>query len=181
MFGPPAALLILAQAATADVAHPPYGPAPSAPAPAPAKVPECAPQPAPAKANAIVVCAVKPNGYRLPPDVVEAKRLKKRIESGRPRNPHETYANHSCAVGPLACTGTPAINVIAAAMTAAEISKRLAKGQEVGSIFETTPHPSDYQLYQEAKRRREAKEADAAAKKAQAAAQAAEAAKKPAE
>jgi hypothetical protein len=44
-------------------------------------------------------------------------------------------------------------------MTAAEMAKRLSKGQEVGSMFKTDPQPSEYQLYLEAKHRREAKEA----------------------
>jgi hypothetical protein len=68
----------------------------------------------------------------------------------------------------MGCRGTPTINLLAAAVTAAEISKRLAKGEEIGSIFETTPTPSDYQYYQEAKKRREEKEAEAAAKATQA-------------
>jgi hypothetical protein len=177
MLGLPAAFLILAQAATQAATsappHPVYGPAapaPPSPAPAPTKAAErdCAPQPKPGS-NEIVVCAVKPQGYRLPPDVVEARRLKKQGEAGRAHNPHETYADHSCAnLGPMGCRGGPTIDLIAIAATAAEISKRLANGQEIGSIFETTPHPSDYQFYQEAKREREAKEAETAAKAAKA-------------
>lgn len=171
MAGTPVIVFILAQAAAA----PSYGPsAPPAPVVAQGKpVEDCAPQAASPKDNAIVICAVKPDGYRLPPDVVEARRLKKKGDAGRPHNPHETYADRSCAnVGPMGCTGTPAINLLAVAAVAAEISQRLAKGQEVGSIFETTPHASEYQYYQEAKKRREDKEADAAAKKVQADAQA---------
>ncbi len=49
------------------------------------------------------------------------------------------------------------------------MASRLAKGQEIGSMFVTDPHPSEYQLYQEFKREREAKEAE---KKAKAAAKA---------
>jgi hypothetical protein len=43
------------------------------------------------------------------------------------------------------------------------MAARLSKGQEIGSMFRTTPEMSEYELYQEAKRAREAKEADAAA------------------
>jgi len=168
--GLPLALALLAPAAA-------YGPAAPAP-PKPilsATIPaqrECAPQTAEPKSNEIVVCAVKPEGYRLPPDIVEARKLKKEGVTGRPHNPHETFADHSCAnVGPMGCRGTPTINLLAVALTAAEISKRLAKGQEIGSIFETTPTPTDYQYYQEAKKRREDKEAEAAAKATQAKAQ----------
>ena len=159
------ALLFLAQAAT-------YGPAPPAqPPPTSAKAPECAPQPSTAKPHEIIVCAVKPNGYRLDPDVLAARKAKKQGDSGRPRSPRETYADHSCTiVGPFGCRGTPTVNLIAAAATAAKIGDRLAKGQEVGSIFETDPHPTEYTLYQQAKRDREAKEAAAAAAKVKAAA-----------
>ena len=134
---------------------------------------DCAPQSAAPKSSDIVICAVKPNGYRLDPDVMEAKRAKKQGAAGRPHSPHETFADHSCAtVGPMGCRGAPAINLLAAAAVAAEIADRLSKGQEVGSLFETTPDPSEYQLYQEAKKLREEKEADAKAKAAQAQAQA---------
>ena len=166
--GLPLTLALLAPAAA-------YGPAvPAAPKPAPSPAPqrECAPQSSDPKANEIVVCAIKPEGYRLPPDIVEARKLKQEGIAGAPRNPHETFADHSCAnVGPMGCRGTPAINLLAVALTAAEISKRLAKGEEIGSIFETTPTPTDYQYYQEAKRRREEKEAEAAAKATKAKAQ----------
>jgi hypothetical protein len=66
---------------------------------------------------------------------------------------------------------TPGINLIAAAATAAEMAERLSKGQEIGSMFVTDPQPSEYQLYKEAKAKREAEEAEKAAKaKAKAAA-----------
>lgn len=168
--GLPLALALLAPAAAYGPAAPP-SPNPPVPPAAPAQR-ECAPQSSDPKANEIVVCAVKPEGYRLPPDIVEARKLKKEGIAGRPHNPHETFADRSCAnVGPMGCRGTPAINLLAVALTAAEISMRLAKGEEIGSIFETTPTPSDYQYYQEAKKRREDKEAEAAAKATQAKAQ----------
>jgi hypothetical protein len=181
--GLPVAFLILAQAATASDTQHIYGPAPATPAksaPAPTAGRECTAQPKPSNGNEIVVCAVKPEGYRLPPDVVEARRLKKQGDAVRPRSPHETYADHSCAtVGPMGCRGAPTVDFIALAAVAAKISGRLAKGQEIGSVFETTPSSSEYQYYQEAKRRREAKEAQAAAAAAKAKAQAAENAKRP--
>jgi hypothetical protein len=182
--GLPVAFLLFAQAA---MATPPaehvYGPAAVAAksaAPAPTSERECAAQPKEPKGNEIVVCAVKPEGYRLPPDIVEARRLKKQGETVRPHNPHETYADHSCAtVGPMGCRGVPTVNFLAVAAVAAKISERLSKGEEIGSIFETTPSSSEYQLYLEAKRRREAKEARAAAAAAQAKAQTEEAEKRP--
>jgi hypothetical protein len=76
-----------------------------------------------------------------------------------------------CAtVGPAPCVNA-GINLIAAAATAAEMAARLAKGQEVGSMFVTDPHPDEYHLYLMAKARREAEEkarAAAAAKATQA-------------
>lgn len=179
--GPTVAFLLLAQAATAsEPSQHAYGPTPAAPAKA-ATVPsterECAPQSTDPKANEIVVCAVKPQGYRLPPDIVEARRLKKQGDAGRPRNPHETYADRSCATGPMGCRGVPTVDFLALAAVAAQISQRLAKGQEVGSVFKTTPSSSEYQYYLEAKREREDKEAKASAAAVQAKAQAEEAGK----
>jgi len=161
--GLPLVMLLLAPAAAYGPAAPPPPKAPVPAAAAPQR--ECAPQSSDPKASEIVVCAIKPEGYRLPPDIVEARRLKKEGITGRPHNPHEAFADHSCAnIGPMGCRGTPSVNLLAVALTAAEISKRLAKGEEIGSIFETTPTPNDYQYFLEAKKRREEKEADAAAK-----------------
>ena len=119
----------------------------------------------------IVVCAPRPQGYRIDPDILEAERLKKR--RNRPRPP-ERLADTSCkTVGPAGCMEGPGINVIAAAVTAATMVSKAVKGENVGKMFITDPQPSDYELYLEAKRRREAKEAEqAAAAKAKAAANA---------
>jgi len=179
------ALVLSAQAAAQATPAPAQanGPAQAA-APAAAAAPvkvaqrECATTPAPdPSSREIVVCAVKPNGYRLDPDVLAARRLKKKGESVRPRNPHETYADHSCAtVGPMGCRGQPTIDVFTAAAALATMADRLSKGQEIGSMFETTPAKGEYQLYLEAKKQREEAEADRAAKAAQAKAAAAQAA-----
>lgn len=162
------AFAVLAQtAAPAPSVSPPasYGPtaatpAKSAPRPDPQR--ECVNQNDDPNGNEIVVCAIKPEGYRLPPDIVEARRLKKQQVTGAPRNPHETYGDHPC--GSWGCRGVPTIDMLAVAATAARIGQRLAKGQEVGSIFETEKSSTDYQLYQMAKKEREEKEAAAAAK-----------------
>ena len=147
------ALMLLAQSATATS----YGPAaPPAPKAAPTADQVCATQRT-GDSRDIVVCAPRPNGYRLDPDVVAARKLKKRSDSGRPTRP-----------GPVAIGGTPCgtigpapcmyggINLMAAALTAAEMASRLAQGKEIGSMFITDPHPSEYQLYLEAKHEREA-------------------------
>lgn len=169
------ALMISAQAAAS--ASPAYGPLSSAPAPKPVAAPakECANPSVPdPNSREIVVCAVKPNGYRLDPDVLAARRLKKKGESVRPRNPHETFADHSCAtVGPMGCRGQVTIDMFTAAAALAAMAEHLSKGQEIGSMFRTTPTSSEYQFYLEAKKEREEAETDKAAKAKAAAARAA--------
>ena len=155
----PAAMMLFAQAAS-------VGPTvPAQPAPKAAGATECAPGKPDPKANEIVICAIKPQGYRIDPDLMTARRQKKQGLGSRPRSPHESYADKSCAtVGPMGCRGAPAINLVAAALVAGQMANRVAKGQEVGSMFKTDPQMSEYQLYLEAKKQREAKEADEAAK-----------------
>lgn len=173
----PAGLSVALVAAVQAVAASPAA-TPTAPKPVAASVKEAqrdcttpaAPDP---NSREIVVCAVRPNGYRLDPDVLAARRLKKKGESVRPRNPHETYADHSCAtVGPMGCRGQPTIDVFTAGAALATMAQRLSKGQEIGSMFQTQPTSSEYQLYLEAKKQREDAEATKAAKAKAAAAQA---------
>jgi hypothetical protein len=177
--------LFFAQAASAA---PTYGPAatePPKPATAPAKLPEreCAPQAPTSKADEIIVCALKPHGYRIDPDVLAARRMKKKGDPGTPKNPHESYADQSCAtVGPMGCRGGAGFNVVGAAMAAASMIDKAVKGENVGQTLVTDPSQNEYKLYQEAKRERETKEAQKAAQaivdqvKAEKAAKAAQAA-----
>jgi hypothetical protein len=180
--------LILAIAFAASSASAPgvYGPVrPDPPKPA-AKQPvadPCATAQADGNTREIVICAQRPQGYRLNPDVMEAKREMR--SGGAPRNPHESFRQNDCAtVGSMPCL-SPGINLLAAVSTLAAMAQRLAKGQEIGSMFVTDPTPNEYQLYVAAKKRREAKEAEAAldaaakAKAAAAAASPAPAAAKP--
>lgn len=114
---------------------------------------EC-PQTAP-DSSRIMICAERPHGYRLNPDVMEARREVR--GAGRPVRPGGTVRPDCATVGPAPCVNA-GINLIAAAATAAEMAARLAKGQEVGSMFVTDPHPDEYHLYLMAKARREAEE-----------------------
>ena len=165
--GFPVALAMLAEAPAATQ---PSAPArPSTPTATPGRCPSPG-----ADSQTIVICAERTEGYRINPDVMEAKREKK--NPGRPVRPGGTPIPDCAHVGPAPCM-TAGINILAAAATAAEMAKRLSAGQEIGSMFETDPHPSEYQLYLAAKARREAAEAEKAAKKAKAAAEAKEAAK----
>ena len=127
--------------------------------------------PAPtADGSAIIICTQRPHGYRLNPDVMEARREVR--SGGRPPRPGGKVVPDCATVGPFPCTSA-GINLIGAALTAAEMAKRLAKGEEVGSMFVTDPHPSEYQLYLMAKEKREAEEAEkAAAAKAKSASEA---------
>lgn len=170
--GLPVALALLAQAASAAAPNLASGPAapPNAPAiPAKPAEDDCSAAQRDANSREIVICAQRTDGYRLNRDIMEAKREMK--NNSRPHNPHETFRPNDCAsVGPMGCRGGPTINVLAAALTAAEMARRAASGQEIGSMFKTTPAPTEYELYLEAKKRREAEEAAKAASKVKAAA-----------
>lgn len=160
--GLPVALAMLAPAATAE-------PAPAAPA---ATSSNSCPPPDPTSTT-IVICTQRPNGYRLNPDVMEAKREMR--SPGRPVRPGGGTPRPDCAtVGPMPCMNA-GINILAAALTAAEMARRLAKGQEVGSMFLTDPQPDEYHRYLAAKERREAEDAQKAADAKARAAAAAEA------
>ena len=142
------------------------------PPPAPAKA-ECSPKVPDPNSREIVVCAPKPEGYRIDPNVMAAKKAKREALAGRPKPP-ENFKDHSCkVVGSAPCMDAPMINLPGAVATAVQMGQRLAKGQEIGSMFVTDPQPSEYQLYLQAKKEREEKEADAAAKAAAAQAKAA--------
>jgi hypothetical protein len=166
-----ALMVLLAEAA----AHPVYGP-PAPPKPQP-KVVAAAPAAdncdrRPKNDREIVVCAPRSDGYRLDPDVVEAKKAAK--NGGNPTNPRPNYkdANACASVGPFGCTGTPAINLIAVGLVAAQMARRAMTGGNVGEMFVTRPQKTEYELYTEAKHRREAEEKAAAAAQLAAAARA---------
>jgi len=152
-------------------------PASTTPTPVPrtasAAVPDCPRQGG--DSQTIVICTERPQGYRLNPDVMEAKRLKR--SPGRPVRPGGRVIPDCTNVGPQPCQ-TAGINLIGAALTAAQMAERLAKGQEVGSMFQTDPTMSEYQIYQVVKARREAeaaqKTADEVRKAAEAKAKAAQ-------
>jgi hypothetical protein len=151
------ALAMLAQVAAAD-------PAPSSPpaATAPEPAADCS-QPS-ADSDTIVICTERPQGYRLDPDVMQAKR--ETHSGGRPVRPGgRVIPDCATGVGPQPCM-VGGVNLIGVALTAAEMAKRVATGEEVGSMFKTDPNPTEYQLYQMAKARRESEEAEQAAAKA---------------
>jgi len=152
--GLPVALAMLAEAAA-------YGPAPPAPPKPAAKPPveACADQQPNADTREIVICAQRPNGYRLDPDVMEARKESRESLAVRQKTPIEKMTINECA---FSCyTGSP--DLLAAAIGAVAMAKRLAEGKEVGSMFVTRPQPDEYHRYLAAKQRREARQAAARA------------------
>ena len=122
----------------------------------------CGPIPPGIEPGEIFVCAPKPQGYRIDPDVFEANRAKRRGKLKRP----ERMADTSCAsVGPFGCTGLGAggIDLLGAAMVLGSMANKAIRGENVGEMFVTDRKPTEYELYVEAKRQREAKEAEEAA------------------
>jgi hypothetical protein len=172
----PVALAMLAQAAQqpAATANPP------AAATSGTAKPDCADRTVSSTSSdgtTIVICAQRPQGYRLDPDVMEAKR--EMHSGGRPPRQATEAPPPDCAtVGPAPCV-TAGINLLAAAAVAAEMGKRLATGQAIGPMFVTDPHPDEYHLYLMAKARREAAEAEKAAEARRRAAAAQQAAQAP--
>lgn len=144
-----------------------YGPQLPTPPPKPkfettARAESCEDQ-KPKNENEIVVCAPRADGYRINPDIMKAKREAQAQRVGQ--KPRETYKDTtSCnSVGPFGCVGTPSINLIQTAVVLAAMAKRAATGGNVGEMFVTNPQKSEYQLYIEAKAKREADEKAAAA------------------
>ena len=141
LIGLPVALALGAQAAAAD------GPAPASTPSVQAKPADdgCSPR-RPANEREIVICAERPNGYRIDPDVMAARKARKRALAGRPPPPSKMKDTSCTVVGPAGCIAQPGINILAAAATAAEMARRLSQGQEIGSMFVTEPQPDEYQL-----------------------------------
>jgi len=81
-----------------------------------------------------------------------------RHDGGLPGRP-SIAVQTPCSVGPEPCQSA-GINLIGAALTAVTMAEKAAKGENVGDMFVTDPHPSEYQLYIMAKKRREAREAE---------------------
>ncbi len=161
--GLPLAIALLA--ASSGAAPPPSAALPERPTESPGQpsraADRCGPAPATTEPGEIFVCAPRPQGYRINPDILEARR---QLRSGPPKRPERMKDNSCASVGPAGCIGAGAgIDLFGAAITAATMAARAARGENVGKMFVTTPQPSEYQLYLEAKRIREAKEAEAAA------------------
>ncbi len=162
-----ASILPLAQAAAA-AAEPPAPPPPVA-VEQPADESCDEPERGSGDTRTITVCAERPQGYRLNPDVMAAKKAKKRHGRGAALKKPENFKHNECAtVGPMGCREGPVLDVVSAAVVAAQMAAKAAQGENVGKMFVTDPHPSEYQLYLMAKAEREAREAEEAAEKVRA-------------
>lgn len=172
-----AVLLLLAETAAAQPAEPPKPPA-SAETPTDESCDDARRQGA--DTRTITICAQRPQGYRLDPDVMAAKRIKRTGRGAAPRPP-ENFKQDSCAtVGPMGCRGQGVIDIPSAAIAAAQMLARAARGEDVGAMFQTDKQLSEYELYLLAKAEREAREEEEAAAKAKAQLKAEDQAKRPA-
>jgi hypothetical protein len=169
--------LLLAQAAPAAAATAPQPASPNAsstPAASAAQAAATGCGKPSTDSREIVICTERPQGYRIDPDVLEARREMK--NHSRPVRPGGTVRPYCATVGPQPCMQA-GVDLIGAALTAVEMAKRAAQGKEVGTMFLTDPHPTEYQLYEMAKARREAENAEKTAASVKAKAQAAAKAK----
>jgi len=162
MMGAGVFLALAALAQSTDASG--YGPAETAPprtaasAQAPRK--DCSPKTPDPNSDTIVVCVVRPEGYRIDPDVLSAKKAKRHADQSRPLSRSEKLADSTCTVGPHGCIDT-GVNLLGVALTAAQVAERVSKGQDVAGVFRTDPQMSEYQYYQMAKAEREKREAEA--------------------
>ena len=98
------------------------------------------------------MCA--PPGFRINPDVTAAEKALR--PGGRPTNPHEGFKDKSCGtIGPMGCRGG-GINLLNAAVVVGTMAAKAVRGENVGKMFVTDPQPTGYDLYLEAKAKREA-------------------------
>src|SRR6476659_475064 len=126
--GLPVALAMMVQtsAATQPASAPPPKP--------PSETPAADSCPAPnTTGDTIVVCTQRPQGYRIDPDVLEARR-KIKNDHGRPVRPGGKVIPDCAHVGPAPCM-IGGVDLLSAAVTAAAMAKRAESGEEIGSMF----------------------------------------------
>ncbi|MCW3797819.1 hypothetical protein OMW55_08385 [Sphingomonas sp. BN140010] len=143
------ALLLTLIAAQVVAAGPPAPPRPKvAAAPAQTCITATLTEP-----GVIVVCAERPQGYRLDPDVTRAKKEARNHTLPKDR---ELLRDSACkSVGPAGCMNQPAINVVGAVGTAVAMVRTAMSGGNVGKMFVSDPQMSEYDYYLAAKQERE--------------------------
>ena len=137
-----AIFLLLAQAEAAP--PPPPSPAPAPPVTAETVTDETCEDARPnADTRTITVCAQRPNGYRLNPDVMAAKRVKRGGRGAAPK-PAENFKRDECAtVGPMGCRGQGVIDIPSAAIAAVQMVAKAVQGEDVGKMFQTDKQMSE--------------------------------------
>jgi len=116
-----------------------------------------------ADTRTITICAQRPQGYRLNPDIMAAKRIKRTGRGAAPKAP-ENFKQETCAtVGPMGCRGQGIIDIPSAAIAAVQMVAKAAQGENVGKMFQTDKQLTEYELYLLAKAEREAREEEEAA------------------
>lgn len=115
-------------------------------------------------ARHIIVCAERPRGYRLDPSVVEAN--KEAAVNNRAADSRTPAAQSVCSTQPMGCgKGLGSVDLVNVAIVAGTMAVRAAEGEDWKKAFRVGG-PDEYQLYQAAKRKREAEEAEQAAARA---------------
>ena len=109
----------------------------------------------------IVICAQRPQGYRLNPDVMASSRAA-RQQRNPPKPPERPKGAPTLCEHIGGCTGLESIDWVSTAIVAGTMAAKAAKGENVGKMFVTRPEATEYELYLAAKREREALEAEAA-------------------
>jgi hypothetical protein len=152
-----------APVAQGETAGPPAPPKPRPKLPASLTPSGCSTS-LPTEPGVITVCAPPPEGYRIDPDVIRAKKIARdhTLPKGR-----EALRDTSCAtVGPMGCRGGGGISVVGAVLTAANMITTAVEGGNVAKLLVTDPQPSEYEIYLAAKADREVAEREKAAQAA---------------
>ena len=150
-----------AESAASSSPAPAYGPAlPPRPAPAlpPSREESCDPDRDQTGPNGeIIVCVERPQGYRLNPDVMEAKRAV-RQQNQRPKTEDNLSRAPTLCEYNGGCPGLASLDILNTALIAGQMALKAAQGENVAKMFVTNPQASEYELYLQAKREREARE-----------------------
>lgn len=112
-------------------------------------------------ARNIVVCAQRQRPYRLDPSVMEAGRQAE--SNSRSATSATPSAQAVCSASPTGCTkDLRSLDLANVALVVGTTAVRAAKGDDWTKVFRPGG-PDEYQLYQQAKRRREAEAGERAA------------------
>lgn len=107
----------------------------------------------PAAPGEVVVCGERGTSpYRIDAAVLQAIREKEKAENPRRLSDRSATAE-SCVVGPNACPGAGAVDLVGPALLVAKSLINAATGEDWREPFRT--RPDDYQLHEQAKAQRQ--------------------------